>query len=369
MTRIKRVIEIEDPLPDVSEFGGLWKAWFAHHGLLCHAAGQDKLEPCIYISVSMPIRGVQNQIVRAIGPDMPIWIFITITAAFLQNIRSVLQKHLKGVMGTTGATFVRFGFGLPFALLFVLVLHYGAGYAWSPLSGKFFIWVVVAAMAQITAQALLIQLFSHRNFAVGTAYSRTEPAQAALFGFIILADGIGLAALIAIAISLAGVMLISVARTAISPKSLVTSLFTKTAAIGLTSGTFFGIAAVSYRSASLSLGAPNFIMQAAITLLAAITLQTVVMLIWMAWRDPSEIDRIRAAWKISLAVGLVGATASFGWFMAMTLQTAAIVKALAQIEMIFTFASTVFIFREHVNRLEIIGCLLIVAGILVLLLG
>lgn len=299
---------------------------------------------------------------------MPIWILITIAAAFLQNIRSVLQKHLKGVMGTTGATFVRFGFGLPFALLFVLVLRYGAGFDWPPLSGKFFFWVVIAAMAQIAAQALLIQLFSHRNFAVGTAYSRTEPAQAALFGFLFLSDTVSGATLVAIAISLVGVMLISVARTAVSPKSLVTSIFTKTAAIGLASGTIFGIAAVGYRSASLSLGAPNFMMQAAVTLLAAITLQTVVMLVWMALRDPAEIGRIRAAWKISAAVGLVGATASFGWFMAMTLQTAAIVKALAQIEMIFTFASTVFIFREHVNRLEIIGCVLIVAGILVLLL-
>jgi drug/metabolite transporter (DMT)-like permease len=54
--------------------------------------------------------------------------------------------------------------------------------------------------------------------------------------------------------------------------------------------------------------------------------------------------------------------------MAMTLQTAAAVKALAQIEMIFTFASSVLIFREHVNKLEISGCILIVAGILVLLL-
>ena len=50
---------------------------------------------------------------------MEFWIPITIAAAFLQNLRSTAQKHLKGVMGTTGATFVRFGFGLPFATLFL----------------------------------------------------------------------------------------------------------------------------------------------------------------------------------------------------------------------------------------------------------
>ncbi|MBW3097572.1 DMT family transporter [Pseudohoeflea coraliihabitans] len=299
---------------------------------------------------------------------MPVWILITVTAAFLQNIRSVLQKHLKSVMGTTGATFVRFGFGLPFAALFVVLLHFGVGDPLPPLQASFFGWVAIAAVAQIIAQALLIQLFSHRNFAVGTAYSRTEPAQAAIFGLLFLSDAVSGATVLAIAISLIGVMLISVARTAVSPASLVTSVFTRSAGIGLASGTFFGIAAVGYRAASLSLGAPNFVMQAAFTLLVGIGLQTGLMLAWMLWRDPGELARIRAAWKISLAVGLVGASASFGWFMAMTLQTAAVVKALAQVEMIFTFASTVLIFREHINKLEILGCLLIVAGIVVLLL-
>ena len=299
---------------------------------------------------------------------METWVLITIAAAFLQNIRSVLQKHLKGVMGTTGATFVRFGFGVPFALLFVALLAYGLGYPVPRPNLSFAGWVTLAALAQIAAQALLIQIFSHRNFTVGTAYSRTEPAQAALFGLIFLGDRVSPGTLVAIAVSLVGVVLISIARSAAGASALMRSVFSRTAALGLASGTIFGIAAVAYRAASLSLEGPNFMMQAAVTLLAAIILQTIVMLVWMALRAPGELGRIRAAWRISLLVGLVGATASFGWFMAMTLQTAAAVKALAQVEMIFTFASSVLVFREHVNRLEITGCILIVAGILVLLL-
>lgn len=298
---------------------------------------------------------------------METWILITIAAAFLQNIRSVLQKHLKGVMGTTGATFVRFGFGLPFALVFVGLLAFGLDYPVPRPTTGFVGWVLLAALAQITAQALLIQMFSHRNFTVGTAYSRTEPAQAALFGLIFLGDRVSLGTLVAIAISLIGVVLISIARSASGASALVRSVFSRTAALGLASGTAFGVAAVGYRAASLSLGGPNFMMQAAMTLLAAISLQTVLMLVWMWFRARGELGRVRAAWKIATMVGLVGASASFGWFMAMTLQTAAVVKALAQVEMIFTFASSVLIFREHVNRLEIFGCLLIVAGILVLL--
>ncbi len=300
---------------------------------------------------------------------MEIWVVITVAAAFLQNIRSTLQKYLKGRIGTTGATFVRFGFGLPFSFIFLGILYYGSGYPLPRLHPAFIGWVVLAALAQIFAQALLIHLFSYRNFSVGTAYSRTEPAQAALFGLIFLSETVSWVVVLAIAISVGGVMLISVARNEMKPSTLVTSLATRSVAIGLCSGTFFGIAAVGYRGASLSLGGPNFLMQGGVTLCAAITFQTIVMLAFILLRDPGEMRRIVAAWKPALAVGFVGAAASFGWFTAMTLEKAAVVKAVAQIEMIFTFASTVFIFKEKINRIEIAGCGAIVIGILVLLLS
>ena len=299
---------------------------------------------------------------------MELWIPITIAAAFLQNVRSAMQKHLKGVMGTTGATFVRFGFGFPFALLFVAVLHVGFGMALPAWHGTFLIWAVIGGIAQIAATQLLVYLFSFRNFTVGTAYSRTEPAQAALFGLVFLGETVGVGSLFAIAISVVGVMLLSVAHSAVTWKNLFTSVLSRTALIGLASGTGFGIAAVAYRAASLSLGGPNFMMQAAVTLAFVIVLQTVLMLVWMVLREPAELGRVAAAWKPSLVVGLAGASASFGWFMAMTLQQAAYVKVLAQVEIIFTIASSVFIFRETIRRLEIVGTLLIVAGVIVLVL-
>lgn len=298
---------------------------------------------------------------------MELWIPTTIAAAFLQNLRSALQKHLKGVMGTTGATFVRFGFGCPFALLFVAGLHLIAGYPLPVPNAAFFGWAALGGLSQIAATFLLIHLFSFRSFAVGTAYSRTEPAQAALFGLLFLAETVTFGVLAAIAISVFGVMLISVAHMALTWRTLLTSVFSRNALIGLASGTLFGISAVAYRAGSLALGGPNFMMQAAVTLALVIVFQSIIMLAWMSWKEPGEIGRIARAWKPSLLTGLAGATASFGWFMAMTLQQAAIVKSLAQIEMIFTFASTVFFFRERINRLELAGCILIVGGIVMLL--
>lgn len=302
---------------------------------------------------------------------MQTWIIITVAAAFLQNIRSAMQKHLKGVMGTTGATFVRFGYGMPFALAYFAILWGGLGRPLPVPDGQFFLWAVIGGLSQIIATFLLVHLFSFRNFAVGTAYSRTEPAQAALFGLIFLGEAASRGTLIAVAVSVAGVMIISVARTPLSIRSLVTSVFTRTAGVGLLSGTFFGLSAVSYRSASLalapSLPAPDFVVQASFTLGFVILLQTAAMLVWIVVREPEELRRVLTAWRPGLLVGFAGASASFGWFMAMTLQQAAIVKVVAQVEMLFTFASAVFIFREWINRLEVIGCLLIVLGVVMLL--
>ena len=87
------------------------------------------------------------------------------------------------------------------------------GYPIPAANARFLAWAVVGGISQIAATALLIHLFSFRNFAVGTAYSRTEPAQAALFGLLFLGETVTPGVITAIAISVFGVMLISVAHT------------------------------------------------------------------------------------------------------------------------------------------------------------
>src|SRR4029079_11941129 len=183
---------------------------------------------------------------------MSLWIPITIVAAFLQNVRSALQKHLKGVMGTTGATFVRFGYGFPFALLFVAVLNRVAGYPLPAANWTFAVWVVVGGLTQIAATALLVHLFSFRNFAVGTAYSRPEPAQAAIFGLIFLGETVTPGVITAIAISVVGVMLISVAHTGGGWRSLLSSLTERNAMIRLASGPPVGVAGRGSPGASVA---------------------------------------------------------------------------------------------------------------------
>lgn len=299
---------------------------------------------------------------------MELWIPITIFAAFCQNLRSALQKHLKGSLSTSGATFSRFVYAVPFAWLYLAAVAQATGDALPDLHWTFAGYVAVGGLAQITATALLVYLFSFRNFTVGTTYSKTETIQTAVFGAVIIGDVISVQALVAILISLVGVIALSVARTELSARRLLTSWLDKPALIGLASGAFFGISAVSYRAASLSLETGNFATRAAFTLACVLILQTVVMAVYMRLREPGQLSAVARSWRVSLWVGVSGMAASAGWFTAMTIENAAHVRALGQIELVFTFAASVFVFRERTNRTELVGISLVVGGILVLLL-
>ena len=299
---------------------------------------------------------------------MDAWIPITVAAAFFQNLRSALQRHLKGRLSTTGATFSRFAYAAPLALVYVAALAALTGHELPAPNPTFIVYAVVGGLAQITATALLLYSFSFRNFAVGTTYSKTETVQTAVFGIVILGDPLGIGAAAAIVISLVGVMASSVARTRMTFLGLLTSLAERPALIGIASGAFFGLSAISYRGASLSLGEHGFLIRAAYTLACVTVFQTLVMAIYMRLREPGQVSAVLRAWRVSAWAGITGMIASACWFTAMTIQNAAYVRALGQIELVFTFAASIFLFREWPNRAEVIGILLVIAGILLLLL-
>jgi len=301
---------------------------------------------------------------------MELWIPITIAAAFLQNVRSALQKHLTGHLSTTGATFVRFGYGFPVAVAYVLFLHYGTDAPWPALHARFCGFAMGGGISQILATFMLVHLFSLRNFAVGTAYSKTEPLQAAIFGAVILGDVTSFGATMAILVGLAGVVVISVAHAPRTAGGFASSLTSRGALIGLASGACFGLSAVLYRAASLSIagdGSPGFLMQAGFTLLCVTGFQSVIMTAYMWLREPGQITAVLDQWRMGALVGLAGVLGSMGWFTAMTIQNVAYVRALGQIELIFTFVASYFFFREKINKAEVAGVILIAACIVILL--
>ena len=103
------------------------------------------------------------------------------------------------------------------------------------------------------------------------------------------------------------------------------------------------------------------------TLALAVTLQCVLMGAYLGWRESGELARVAAAWRPGIWVGVTGALASIGWFTAVTLEAAAVVRGLGQVELIFAFAASVWLFKERVAGREIVGVMLIVVGVWMLI--
>jgi len=299
---------------------------------------------------------------------MEFWIPITICAAFFQNVRTALQKYLKGRLSTGGATYVRFLYGLPFVFLYVFGLNQFGGFSIPDLNAEFATYVVVGGLAQISATALLIMLFSLRNFAIGTTYSKTETVQAAIFGMVLLGDSLSTSAVLAIAISLTGIMFISASGGRINVKDILLGWTGKSALYGLLSGGLFGVSAVAYRAAALSLGGQGVIMQAAVALICVISFQTLVMTVYLNIFEPRQLIAVLKAWKVAVWVGITSMLGSVGWFTAMAMQNASYVRAVGQIELVFTFLISYFYFKEKTNKIEAAGISLVMAGIFVLVL-
>lgn len=288
------------------------------------------------------------------------WIIIAIAAAFLQNLRSALQKHLKGTLTTSGVTFSRFVFALPVCGAVIAFLAYNQAIPEPNL--RFLAFMSLGGISQILATALLVYLFGLRNFAVGTTLSKTETIQAAIFGIIVLGDQISIGAGVGIILSMFGVILLSTNGLGEG------GFISKSSLIGLASGAAFAVSGVSYRAASLSLPSGDFLVRATLTLFCVLIFQTLVMALWLALREAGQLQAVIRSWRISMWVGVTGGFASLGWFSAMTLQNAAYVKALGQIEILFTIAAGVFFFKEKLNTKEIVGISLASIGILILVL-
>ena len=296
-----------------------------------------------------------------------LWIPITIAAAFLQNLRSVLQKAIKGRLSTTGAAYARFFYAWPFALVYVWGLNSIIGYELPTPNMAFLIYCLLGGVAQILFTVVLLWMFSFRSFAVGTTFSKLEVILIAGLGAGLLGDTVGPIGLIAILIGAAGTIALSLNETKMTVQSLLAGLMDKVTLVGLLCAALLGASVVFFRGAALALDGPDFIMAAAYALAIALVMQTVIMGAWFISFDRAELGKVVREWRHAGPVGIVGMACSVCWFTAFTLQNAAYVRAVGQIELVFAFVASVFFFREKVSRTEILGILLIAAAIILLL--
>ena len=291
-----------------------------------------------------------------------LWAVFTVAAAGGQVLRNAMQKELTATLGTVGATHVRFLFGLPFALLFLAVVLGATQLPVPELNAAMIAWTVAAALAQIAATALLLATMQERSFVVATSYVKTEPVHVAVLGLAFLGDQVTLALAVAILIATAGVLIVS------WPRSHAEEAFSwKPAALGTSSGALFAIAAIGYRGGILALGAPNFVVAATTTLVLGLVIQTAILTAYLLLADRPVLLAIFRAWRPSLFAGFMGAFASQMWFLAFALETAAKVRTLALIEILFAQILSRNLFKQSVASREMVGVALIVLGVVLLL--
>ena len=289
---------------------------------------------------------------------LELWIIATLCAASFQTIRFTLQKILAdGNLSPLGATYSRFIFAAPWIVLFSLIFLLLTNVSIPDLESQFLLFAVGGGLAQILATVCVILVFQSRNFAVGITLKKTEVILTALVGLILIGEGVSTISMFLICLGGAGVFFLSKKVSSVDRSNF--SILNKSAVYGLLSGLLFAISAVCYRSATLSVMSDLVYLRAGFTLLIVILSQSFVMTIWLALFEPGQIKLVWLERKKGFWVGVTSLGGSFFWFTAFTLQNAAYVKAVGQIELIFSLLITTLFFKERILNREILGMLLI----------
>ncbi|QFU08109.1 EamA-like transporter family protein [Rhodobacteraceae bacterium THAF1] len=289
------------------------------------------------------------------------WVGATLVASVAQTFRFLVQRHLKRTsLSTAGATFSRFLFSAPLVAALLAAYLWAGGLSLPTPNGAFWRFVLPGGLSQILATACVITLFGLRNFAVGITLMKTEVILTGAVGFVLLGEAVTLSAALAIAVGVIAVIVLSGGAGAWDGRAV---------ALGLGSGALFAVSAVCYRGAALSLGDAPVLARSMATLAVATTWQSLILGAWIAWAEPGQLRAVVQAWRIAVLAGVFSMIGSLGWFTAFALQNAAYVKALGQVEVVFSILASTLFLGERISRREGVGIALLGVSIAALILS
>ena len=295
-----------------------------------------------------------------------LWILITILASLSQTLRSVSQKNIINEVGFVSAAYSRFIFALPFSfLLLIFFIPYNDPIFLESTKSSTLSWLFLASICQILFTVLLIKLFTLRSFAIGIAFSKTEVIQTTILEILILGFILTTQLFVAILIGFVGVLFISKLKlfSSLTEKKILT----KQVIIGVFCGIFLGLSSVLYK-ASLDNISGVFLYKKVITLSCfALFLQTIVMGSYIFFFSKENLIKLIYIWKKGLPVGFFGCSATFFWFYAFSLTDATYVRAVGQLEIVFSVAISYLFYKEKISIVELFGIVLIFISILALL--
>ena len=294
-----------------------------------------------------------------------IWLPATLLAGLFQAWRTAVQQRVRAELSVNAAGLVRYLYGFPVGCL-LLALYLGGQNVTLP-SHRLSFWMFCAAagLAQILGTNLLIMAFGFRNYVVGTAYAKTEAVQGAVLAMILLGEYLSPLTWIGIAIGVAGVIILSARGAKIS----VRQLFEPAALCGLSAGLLFALTSIFVKRATQTVETDDLVLAALTVLVAVLGLQAVMQGSYVAIRETNQLPKIIKSWRISGQVGLLAALGSACWFTAFASAPVALVRAVGQVEVIFTLAFGRFYLKEKLARSEFIGLMFVALGVVLSLIG
>lgn len=292
-----------------------------------------------------------------------LWVWATLIAATAQTVRNVAQSALTAQIGTLGATQVRFVFGLPFAVLFLVLVIWFTGERPPAIPLRSAAFIALGAIAQIAATALMLRAMSGSGLAVTTAWIKTEPVMVALFAAAVLGETLTLAMFGAIALATSGVLLMTL-------KSGIGSQMWRRggpAGLGLAAGALFGAAAIGFRGGIVAFPDGSFLIRATTALVMGLALQCMLLGMWMALFDRAAIRGSLLVWRTSIWAGFLGAVASQFWFIGFSLTSAANVRTVALIEVVIAQIIARVMLGQRSTSQQLAGMGVLMAGVGLLL--
>lgn len=290
-----------------------------------------------------------------------LWILSTVLAAAAQTARNAMQSGLTRSLGVLGATQVRFLFGLPFALLLLAAAVLATQSVLPAVSPRFLLFTAGGAVMQILATALLLRAMHGGSFSVATALTKTEAVQIAVFGLLILGDELTLLRTVAIVVATLGVVLM-----AVKPGEKWSAAGLRPVLLGVASGGGFALAAVGFRGGILALEDGGYWLRASFTLAWSLGIQALLLGLWMLAVAREALYGSFRLWRQSVLAGLLGALASQFWFLGFSLTSAANVRTLGLVEVLFAYGVGHHMLRQRVAPRAALGMLLVVAGVALL---
>jgi drug/metabolite transporter (DMT)-like permease len=296
---------------------------------------------------------------------MIIWLPATLLAALLQAWRTAVQQRVRGTLSLNAAGLVRYLYGLPVGCVILAIYITVTGQDWPAIAAPFWGYALAAGFAQIIGTNLLLMAFGYRNFVAGTAFAKTEAIQGALLAFILLGETLSGLTLAGIAIGVAGVIIVSTGGARVRAGDLVQPA----ALCGLGAGLGFTLTSIFVKSATLDIATADKVFAALIALVVVQAGQTLMQGSYVWWRERDELAKIVATWRVSGQVGALAALGSACWFIGFATAPVALVRAVGQIEVIFTLGFARFYLGEGWKRGEAVGLALVGIGVAVALLG